>query len=308
MGILTNKIQAHFERKKAFKKASFVLQNGRYSIAGNRFCLSNSNGKKSGRYIRIETKDKNKHLLNEGMFVVTPYKFIFLSDNIVFSFIRGKQRFVTIKNNINLYLSRIPYRTMNCFFVCNKELIVSNFVHGTQFDDDKHLWLFIDYYLKSIKRNFISIKSMIMHIETKNIMFYPQHGDCHAKNIFWSNNLPTLIDLDDIDNYPIFYDIFYFAIASKHENAFVFFRSKDFETKLKDFCSLNGLDIEGDVIDLYLGAYVYYWVNKMKRKMKYHEIHFYLRWFEKADLSSYPTVSNAMKEYSNNLKKMRIKK
>lgn len=305
---IIEKIKIYLERKNAFKKASFVLQNGKYKIIGNSFYLIDNGDTRCKRYIRIKSKGKHSQCIKEGRYLITPYKLLFMNEEIVFSFVRGDQRFSDIKDNFNLYSARLPYKTMDCSFDDNEKLIVSNHVNGVQNNDENHMWRFIDYYFASIQQKYIEMKSLKMSSEQKNIFYYPQHGDCHSKNIFWKENTPTLIDIDDVDSYPLFYDVFYYVIASKHEDAFIFFRTKEFVTRLNKFCLTNKFKNDDiDIVDFYLGAYAYFWINKMKKKMKFHEIYFYLKWFLKGDLSSYPIVSLAIEEYTNNLKKMRIK-
>ncbi len=297
------KIKTYLDRKRAFKKATFVLENGKYKINSNAFSLT-----KSGKY-RVKIRSKNKYdiLIKEGNYIVTPYKFLFLNKDIVFSFVRGRQRYEIIKKNFDLYSSNLMFKTMDCSFVEEKNLIVSNCVKGDQYSDDYHMFVLIDFYVKSINKKYLESFLINMSGENIEILFYPQHGDCHAKNIFWNDTEPTLIDLDDIDKYPLFYDIFYYVIASKHEEAFALFKTKMFQDKLFNFCITNNIKCSEDIVDLYLSAYIYFWINKMHKNMKYHDIHFYMRWFESGDLSLYPNVSRALKEYYNNLKTMRIK-
>lgn len=302
------KIKRFLELKKAFKRASFVLRNGNYCLRENRFYLVQKNNKIHCLKILVRSKEKNPYLLDEGIFKITPYKILFMDDKMVFTFVNGKDRFHAIKENINHYSSKLPYKTMSASYITNRHLIISNVVKGVQYSDDEHLLMLIDHYLREIKITFLDKKQLDMSGISKDVLFYPQHGDCHSKNIFWNSQIPTLIDLDDVDLYPLFYDVFYYIIASKHEGAFSFFRTKEFEKWLKDFCDKKHITVPDDIIDFYLASYVYYWINKMKPKMSYHEIDFYLKWFVKADLSSYPITSKALEQYKTNLKDLRILK
>ena len=43
--------------------------------------------------------------------MITPYKYLFMNDEIVFSFVRGSRRFCNIQNNLNLYYDKLSYKT-----------------------------------------------------------------------------------------------------------------------------------------------------------------------------------------------------
>lgn len=300
------KLKQYINIRKAFKSLSFVLENGMYCIEGESFFLIKDNGSHHRFSFKIKSKDKCMALLKEGSFKITPYKYLLLGESVVCTVVRGKERFNCIQEKLTSYRNQLPYRTMECKFVNKRNLIISNVITGKQFNDDAHLEQFIEYYFKHIDSKFFVNKRIDMNGIKKEVVFYPQHGDCYSKNIFWSDLEPTLIDIDDVDLYPLFYDVFYHLIASKHEAAFKFFRNENFQTSIrKIFADKTNVS---DIVDLYLGAYVYFWVNKMERKMKFHEINFYLQWFEKADLSTYPTVLAAMETYRKNLKSLGVRR
>lgn len=306
--IFLNKIRNRIEIKRTFKSAAFVLQNGKYFVQGNCFSYINEASRHKGFIIKIKSNKKHNYLMKDGFFNITPYKYLFMDSKTVFSFIRGEERYYLIKKNVGELLPKLPYKTMEAFFIDDKKLLVSNVIKGVQYDDEDHLWRFINHYLNSINPDFVENKKMKMSNAVNDVLFYPQHGDCHSKNVFWDDKEnPTLIDLDDVNSYPVFYDIFYYVIASKHEEAFLFFKSIKFGESLKKFGDKNSLFVNKDVVDFYVGAYAYFWINQMKKNMTFHEIGFYLQWFEKADLSSYPITSKALAQYKENLKKLGIK-
>ena len=309
MANIVNKLKKYYQIKKAFKTASFILQNGKYNIRDNRFiAVQDSNDKSTRLRFRVNSKKKADYLLREGILKITPYKYLFMDNKQVFSFVRGEERFLSIKSNVESNLLKLPYKTMSADFVLDRDLIISNVIKGEQFDDEDHLWLFFDYYLNAINKEFIEERQINMLNGIKSVLFYPQHGDCHSKNIFWNGGIPTLIDLDDVDSYPLFYDVFYYIIASFHEEAFKLLRTDRVTEKLKVFFSNFGLPCPQNVIDYYLAAYVYFWVNKMKRKMPFHEINFYLKWFAKTDLSSFSLTAEAIEKYRRKLADLNIKK
>lgn len=302
------KFKGYLDIKKSFKLASFVLENGKYYIENGKFFFIKPNDKRRCVCFKVKSKNKNPRLFNEGSFLFTPYKLLLINKDMACTFVRDSQRYNLIQEKLNNYLTKLPYKTMECTFLSEYNLIISNVVKGNQFNDDKHLYQFIEYYFKHINPNNFEKKVVDIGNDRKEVIYCPQHGDCYSKNIFWNNEEPTLIDLDDVDLYPLFYDTFYHIIASKHENAFCIFKSDSFKTKIRNFYQNKVGNFASDLVDFYLGAYVYFWVNKMERKMKFHEIHFYLQWFEKADLSSFPTVLKAMEKYRNNLRIFRIKR
>lgn len=300
------KLNRYINIRKAFKSLSFVLENGMCYIEGDKFFLIKNIGSHQRFSFKIKSKEKYVTLLKEGSFKITPYKYLLLGESVVYTVVRGKERFNCIQEKLTSYRDQLPYKTMECKFIGKRNLIISNVITGKQFNDDAHLKQFIEYYFKHINSKLFANKRVDMNGIKKEIVFYPQHGDCYSKNIFWNGSEPTLIDLDDVDLYPLFYDVFYHVIASKHEAAFKFFRNENFQTSVRRiFADKTNAS---DIVDLYLGAYVYFWVNKMERKMKFHEINFYLQWFEKADLSTYPNVLMAMETYRKNLKSLGIRR
>ena len=301
------KIHYYLDIRKALKSLSFVLENGRYYIEGNKLYRCEPDSSHYKHIFKIRSKDKYLVVLKEGVFKITPYKYLLLNNDMVFTVVRGNKRYAHIREKLDSYLDKIPYKTMACKFIDKYSLIVSDVVVGNQYDDDAHLQQFIDYYFKHLDLSHIERKKVDMSSKVEEVIFYPQHGDCYCKNIFWRNGEPILIDLDDVDLYPLFYDIFYHVIASKHEEAFTFFRNAKFQGIINSFFADKINETKCDIIDLYLGAYVYFWVNRMERKMTHHEIYFYLQWFEKANLSAFPTVMNAIEQYRRNLKLLGIK-
>lgn len=304
---IINKIKNRLEIKRAFKVASFVLDNGKYLIKGKTFTLLSNNQKEKGFAVKVKSNRKFETKINKGIVNITPYKILLMNDSVVFSFIRTKERYYNIKNNAINLINKLPYKTMDADFFDEDCLVVSNVIKGIQVDDEEHLWKFIYHYFDSIKLDYIESNEMDMNKNIAVVLFYPQHGDCHPWNIFWNEDEPVLIDLDDIDSYPLFYDIFYYIIAAKHEDAFSFFRASSFRSIFERFCVTNKLNNEEDNIDYYLSAYIYYWVNKMTLKMNFHEINFYMQWFINTDLSSFPLVEKAINQYKINLNKLRIK-
>ena len=95
-----SKVKTYLDRIKAFKRASFVLENGKYNIIGNCFSLISLNKRNYKTRLKIKSNKKYSHLIKQGTFMITPYKYLFMNDEIVFSFVRGSRRFCNIQNNL----------------------------------------------------------------------------------------------------------------------------------------------------------------------------------------------------------------
>ncbi|MCR4661094.1 MAG: hypothetical protein K5765_03710 [Clostridia bacterium] len=301
-----NKIDNRLKIKKAFLKCSFVLKNGKYNIRGNDFFIKPKDNAIFFSTFKIKSNNKFSYLLDKGKIYITPYKTLLMDDKLVFTFVKGFDRFSSIKKNIQLFANRLPYKVMSTKFDDDHNLIISDVVKGDQFNDEERLWMFVQFYFKNIKKKFFEVKTLNMCEKSEDVIFYPQHGDCHTKNIFWKDDKIQLIDADDINLYPLLYDVFYYIIASKHEEAFKLFCSGNFLALVQEFCNINGISYDNSFVDKYLASYIYYWVNQMNIINDPKTIHFYIRWFENADLSQFPMTSTALGKYKMNLQNQGI--
>lgn len=303
---LFNKIDNRLKIKKAFLKCAFVLKNGKYNIRGNDFFIKPKDNAIFLSVFKIKSNNKFSYLLDKGKIFITPYKTLLMDDKLVFTFVKGFDRFSSIKKNIQLFANRLPYKIMSTKFDDDHNLIISDVVKDDQFNDEERMWMFVQFYFKNIKKKYFEVKTLNMCEKSEDVIFYPQHGDCHTKNIFWKDDEIQLIDADDINLYPLLYDVFYYIIASKHEEAFKLFLSGDFLVSVQEFCSIKGISYDNSFVDKYLASYIYYWVNQMNIINDPKTIHFYIRWFENADLSQFPMTSTALGKYKTNLQNQGI--
>lgn len=298
-------------QKRSLKKMSLVIQNGTYFIQDKTFCLKNDISSQSFFLklfrVKIHSKEKVDKSVSSGIFFETPYKRAIVSKDNAFYFIKDKSRYCTIKNKVTSYQNLLGYKTMKMCFDDAHRLITSDHVVGNIHRDEEHFWLFLDKYFNSythIKKRCVEID---MNGKKSPVWYCPQHGDCHPGNIFWKNDDFTLIDLDDIDDYPLFYDVFYYALSFYHQDAFSIFKSSKFDSFVEKFVSKTRIDCE-DVIDYYLASYLYFWVNQMNKNTKFFDINFYVRWFDGADLSCFKLTEEAFDKYKKNIRMFNIRK
>ena len=288
------KIKKFFVYKKVFGFASTILNNGYYQVRGDIFEIQPKGGV---GFLRVHSKDKIMNQLNKGTFRITKFKYIFMNEQNVYTFIPNKERYQKILQRISIYKSNLPYKTMTTEFVESKQLIVSDVIKGEKYNDEEHLWMFVSQYLNAIQLNHLKKRSITFLDQKYLFLYYPQHGDCQSRNIIWKENCPFLIDLDDVNHYPLFYDVFYYIIMSKREGAFDFFKQEKFAECVESFCKKSQLNKIPNFIDYYLFAYVLDRLKNTTKDTAYKMAGWHLQYFVKANLSSFPLLQTAINEY-----------
>lgn len=312
MNLLISRMKEISKIKRALNGASFVLENNNYYFNNNSFSLSFadcglSKFKSSFRKVHISSSEKNIILLKKGSFHLTPYKTILLGENNAFYFFKNLDNYNDVKRRILSLSSSLGFEIMRSEFLDNHALLISNIVEGKQFKDEGHLSKLMTNLFSLYNAERKDVGERLIDGVDGHVLFMVQHGDCHLGNVFWSSNSFSLIDLDDINYYPFFYDIFYLFLSFYHEKAFDIFRSEKFRNDVELAAKKHNI-ADQNIVDKYLSAYLYYWVNQMKSDTKFFDIFFYVRWFLNADLTGFPSVVAAIEKYKENLNLYRIKK
>lgn len=309
---IIQKVQKAQERRAFLNKISFLLKSGTYFIERRQFYrLQNPRFKELKHHfktVRIKPKNSYKFTYDHGRYHISPYKYVVIFEDYTYYLTKERKRYIHIKERLLSFENKIPYLIPEVSFDDSRQMMILNTVSGNQHNDEKHFHQFIQYCFESLKHTDISVKAMAMGEQCRDIVFCVQHGDCNNRNILWDDydNI-TLIDLDDINEYPMFYDLFYYILSVCHESAFSFYQQNEFILQIKQICEAHHIQFKEETIDIYLAAYVYYHVNKLTRGARYHDSYFYLKFFMSSDLSAYPITLQAIHDYRKKLEYYQIR-
>lgn len=306
-----DKIVEVLRKRRNLKKIAFVLENGCYIFNGSEFSLEKNKKiiKRTKPHLKCSIFSKNKLdvFYASGSLKETKYKTIYIFENTVYYLYKDMTVYLSLKEKYGLYKKKLIYKTIDLNFDDNYKMVKSEKINGLLFEDEYHFNLFQNFYLEKIKEAPIVKKELNISGQKMSILFAPQHGDIHKRNLFWTSNTFCLIDLDDIDNYPLFYDLFYAYLSFKHESAFEYFHTDKFSNNvLKCYIFFDKTHHPKiDIVDLYLSQYVQFWINKINKDTDPFEPYFYLRWFFNANLNNFQLTKSALDSYFEMAKKFK---
>lgn len=274
---------------------SLVLYSGLYTITDNCLEFLDKKSADAKNSIKIKSKKKINFIVKGGRFFETQYKRCLIGTNKVFSFIKGKNRYLLIKENYLSNKNKLPYDIPSAIFVDKYKLIILNYVKGEFYSDSHHFNEVLDYLFSS----YIDIKATLKNVKLDktdfSLQFCSQHGDCHMKNIVWHDSTFTFIDVDDINNYPLFYDLFYFIFHSlKFDEINKLLNNKKFIEKFNRIIKYRNLSENS--FDVYLTAVINCWLEDYKATGNKKDLYFYYKWIENIDLKSFPLAFSIWSE------------
>ena len=238
---LPSKVKYYFSLKKSLKVVSKCLCNGYYKVESG--CIKKVNKPSSWKpnVFKIKTKSKMAWLSEGGKIIQTKYKRILICDRFTLYFSKTKKRYFESKHRYELFADLLTYPLMKLTFDDNNFLIIGETVTGIKFKRNEMFNLVLDFmfdYFAKAKR----INKQI-RIESQNINapFYIQHGDIKDSNIIWNHSGGfCLIDLEAINEKPIFFDLFFYVLISKKRNAYITFRNHLFRERIKEIAANAG--------------------------------------------------------------------
>ena len=298
--------------RSCFRKMSFLLENGQYYAKDRHFqMISDHTEKNPLRMFNVYSDRKYQTLYTEGQYYFTQYHYTFVFDDYTYQIDKGMNRYDDISRRINLYKDRIPYHGMNVSTCDEYRMIISETVHGDNEYNHKGQFrrLFPEimvFLFASLRNAEPALERMKMKDGTEDVYFCVQHGDLHYDNVIITKDGPVLIDYDDIDYYPLFYDVFFCALHNKHFDAFNYFRSESFTDLFKETCEHLKIEYDEETIDFYLSACLYYYRNVLEERKGFPGLDYYLEPYMHGDHTGFPLTQEALDAFPALIKKYSI--
>ncbi len=306
---MINQLLSVYKKRHYFKKGKRFLVSGTYLINGDNFKLVKSKREskdaKSWNFVKIRNKKTNLNKYSDGKFVIGFYKAKFILKDQIYFFLYNKNQYCRTEELYKKYSSYIFFKhPIYAFDKTNFEISVP-IVDGCIYDDDKHSDMFLHLLMQQYNNERISEIRTIDSFE--NVPFYIQHGDCKNANIIWKNDVPTLIDLESVNSYPIFYDFFYYLLMTKGKNFPLSLNNYSHDVDV--ICSrLKIGNPKINNIDYFLSCYLTYLSSYASKKYPEKVIDFYFRWITYSGLEKYPILKAKIRELSAKLAKEGFKK
>lgn len=301
---MISRLLLHFKKIRYFKNGKTYLKDGVYYLDGQSFYQLNSNRKDIKPWNKVKIQKKNKLYSTEyssGIYVVGQYKAKFLFKDYIVFFVYSRKRFCETMEKYNSYVSFITYDVASYSFDVSKKMIATTMINGERHNDDSHFNAFINKICEQYLPSKIYQKKDINNF--KNIPFFIQHGDCKNSNIIWQGNKPILIDLEAIDSYPIFYDLFYYIFITKKENTTEVL--DDIRTSIINVLYKIKSNCDFDPLDYYLSCYFAFLCNYISKKCSSFVAKFYLGWINYITRSDYPLLNKEINKAKKLVRKIR---
>lgn len=297
--MIIKKVLYILRRNHFFRKTTLFLEPGKYFFDNESFSKQNKND----RYpfwdkIRIFIRNKsNVGLHASGSCFIGKYKAKLFFEDIIVFYVFNKKRYEITKANYYLFHEKLNYNFVEYYFCDHDKRIITNVIDGVVYNDDAHFQKFLNVIMDQYVLNNVVERKQID--DFTNVPFFVQHGDCKNNNILWKLEEPILIDLEAVDSYPIFYDLFYYVFSTKKTDAPVFL--KKIRPVLEKFLVDRGF---GGSLDYYLSCYLCYLTKYLSRKYSQSVFGFYFGWINYSDYSEFPILSQKIKFVLNEAKRI----
>ena len=295
---------SHFQRLKGFKFASYVLTNGVFKLDSKSFKKIQSFNLFSN--YPVFTLCKNSSLVTNGNYHIGMYKTTVIGTDYTYYCYRKKKRYLETKGIIERFASKIPYNLCDVFYSDKNKMMYSPTVKGEQFFDRDHYEKMTNYLLESYKKLIITNRDIKINNDVIHVPYCIQHGDCHLGNIFWTNDEPLFIDLDDMGNYPLFYDFFYFLIRYHKNDLTNVFLLESLKKRINNALHDCGLESINNPVDYFLSLFILHWANNVDKRMSKHDASFLFGWINNIDLKLFPASLDVVRILNSKLSKFNL--
>ena len=297
------------EIRRCFRSFSFMLDDGVYYFKDHAFHPASRKERINLlRTIRIRSGRKYPVQYTQGHYYITKEHFTFVFDDCTYQLSNASQRYDAISTRIKAYADRLPYQGIRISVDDDNRMIITSTVHGENwFNGDEeqfqqqHFHEVMDYLFESLGHAEIQTIRTEMNGTVYDVYSCVQHGDVLYDNIILTDDGPVLIDIGEIDLFPLFYDVFFYAVHSQsipvEGGAFAYFRTAGFMQRVKETCAKLGIEYYDGLIDLYLAAQVWFRIREREADAPQYFVDHYVDRFEKADLQGFPMTQEAVGEY-----------
>lgn len=311
MSNLFRKISYRFSLRTFFKKVSFLLSSGKYFVGDKHFAKYQEGGIKKFsdrlRIIKIGDTHPYPHKYDSGDFFETTYKRGILTNDFAYFVFKDGLRFKQTKEHLDAYLNKLSYQKPLISFDEEKSMVILERVYGNHQTSEEYFALFCDYLLDKLRVQITNKIGDDRDAVLDKGFYVVQHGDCKNSNIIWNDYAPTMIDMEAIDLYPLFYDYFYYVFITKKESAISFLEGQ--ENREKMLAVVTGFKVPRvpDLLDYYLSAYIDYWSGRIDVTFKKWQIDFYLWWVDKIELEKFPLCKESTMLLKDKIKFYKVK-
>ena len=253
LSLLPHKITYYFSIKKSLSIVSKCLYDGYYSFTNGDIKIIDKSQVFKFNIFKVKEKNKMDLLFDEGRIIKTQYKTILICKDFTFYFYNNKKRYFDIKNRFSNFIYLLKYPSMELSFDDSNLLVVGKTIIGTKYKRNEKFNLVLDYLFSFYDKSEYVSKQITIGNISLSVPFCVQHGDLKDSNIVWDGPQNfCLIDLEAINEKPIFFDMFFYILISKKQKAHVIFENKMFMDKLRKVAVDKGVDNDNSIDDLLL--------------------------------------------------------
>lgn len=283
IAMLKNKVKRYFQIKRALKYAKYLLANGQYYVDDKTICKLDANKNKHFyEKFKVKTKKKNITPVEWLYFTITKYKKIFVSEDQCYFYIKSRKRYELFKNNYSKYAQMLPYKHINLNFYDENKMVIGETAKGTKFRNNERFEETLNLLFDTNLSQEVDYKNLLVNDENIEVPFFVQHGDFKNSNVIWNETDYCLIDLEEVNEYPAFYDLFFYVFLSKPQTFIETLFSDFFINRTKNFWLSKNKDLHFDrdyfFVDYSLSIYLSFVLEKYKSEHTKEFFDYYLFW------------------------------